>query len=813
MFEKLIQNAFLSASLILVLTACGGGGGDNGGALVTGSVSSDTSNQEVSAPSGAVLPVEEAVLPVEEAVLPIDEYSFVLAGQNTETAYQQIYVPNATRYQIQNLPNWVTLNERTGDINMSPNGSQLGHELFDIIVTIDGQTRTIENGLRISLYKPASESLADISSLSPVALRKTGGENKTTSVSGVYEITNSDGINHTLITVYFQKYQKNNRITAIDMATNTVKSVLTENDLSTEGWNGAVMVPLGNGRAMFSYYASGKQQVSVYNTNTHQWDRNIVTPPTTHGPSINAITLSTDGQVFTIGQNSVTKKVTLLRIDPNTYSTQFYGDIGASQSSGAWAQQIAVDAKYAYVLSGRDPYELIQVRRSDGQQTTIPFTDGISIQQHKGGVTASGNGKNWYLYEGQQILKNDRVSVDAPWTQVAGECDYGSCFNVSYDNIIAADDRNALIPISSESIGTYWYQDAYKGPWKKITIPNIPLYPVPLLEAIVLPEVNKVLYAGDAYTGFLLQDMQTKDSTAYNLREGKFSYYGYKYSYPYIIMTGYPNGSSIIYDVTKPWDNTILGSAYKPDVTVATTNPKNIGKMNTVSGNHKNFSVTTGNDKKLYFAGRWMRDGSGSGVEWYDPITGKQSGLRNGFEDCWITQMEAVGDYIALGCSKISGSSAFEIRMFNTFTKHVDYVIIPDATLNRVGFWTKYGDENILIYTLDPANDNHARVLNINVITQKVVYNKDLEVWSNVQSLVNEKDPASIFMMDGFAYINAHNNVLIRLEPSTGDSEVVLKYIGNRGRMQGYDNVAYIAGDTQTSEVDIPLSFGFQTVK
>jgi len=806
MRSELFKNIFFGLGLVIIVTACGGSGSDDGTQAVV-ITSEDTRVEPLSDVSDLVVIPDPVIIP--DAPLSNEVSIFILAGELSKTTSTTMLVEGVTHYSVLNLPSWISLNESTGKLTMYSDGTKVGHEQYDVVLTKDGADITITKGLRVSIYKPYNTLSSQRNLLDASTSIKTGGANKTTSSGDVHIITNADGINHTAITYYFEKYNINGRLTAIDVATDSVKNVITENEMTKEGWNGSMMVPLGNGRAMFAFNKAGYQEVAVYDTNKHGWDRNIVAHPTTHKINVmNAITYSTGGQVFTLGVNAHdgTAHPTLLSIDPDTYETRFYGNIG----EGGWfGQQIAADRTYVYVLSGREPYRITQVRISDGQQTSIATGTDLWLRQYKGGVLIGYAGKSYFMHNGVKYEKlSGQTSANAPWPKVAGECVRTKCYNVNYDQkFIVAFDRHAVTPLSGKSTGYYWYQDTYQGPWKKLTTPNIPLYNVDLVDMVVLPEVSKIFYAGDRYSGYLLQDLNDKSFDAYNLVDGLLSYYAADYSYPYLAFTGYPNGETVVYDVRYAWDNTLPGSMYHPQSPISVSNPRNIGHMNVFSGTHKNYAIATGQDELLYFGGKWMRDGVGGGVEWYNLETGIHGGIRSGFEDVWVTQMKAVGKYIALGCTKISGSSTFEIRMLNTLTKNIDYVIKPDTNLNTVGLWTKYGDENILIYTR--TGEGNAAILNVNVIENRVVYNRDLGVVSNVANFVNAKEQANIFIEEGFAYINVINSTILRIEPSTGDAEVILKHTDIAGKILGYKNVLFLTGK-ETKQFPLTLNLGFE---
>ena len=202
-----------------------------------------------------------------------------------------------------------------------------------------------------------------------------------------------------------------------------------------------------------------------------------------------------------------------------------------------------------------------------------------------------------------------------------------------------------------------------------------------------------------------------------------------------------------------------------------------------------------------------MRDGVGGGVEWYNMQTKEHGGIRQGFEDSWVMEMKAVGDYIALGCRKISGSSPFEIRMLNTKTKKIDYIITPDPTISAVGEWINFQDENLLISSR--SQDGQANLININVIQNKVIYNKNLGISSNIGIYEDSKGAYSIVLNDGFGYLNARGNIIMRFDPNNGNIEPALKYNNYSSKFEIYKDKIYFV-DTQSKELPFTTTFGFK---
>ncbi len=54
------------------------------------------------------------------------------------------------------------------------------------------------------------------------------------------------------------------------------------------------------------------------------------------------------------------------------------------------------------------------------------------------------------------------------------------------------------------------------------------------------------------------------------------------------------------------------------------------------------YSGVTGADGKVYFGGRWMRDGAGGGLGWYDPKTGQAGGVWEPLSNYQVTHLAAV---------------------------------------------------------------------------------------------------------------------------------------------------------------------------
>ena len=70
--------------------------------------------------------------------------------------------------------------------------------------------------------------------------------------------------------------------------------------------------------------------------------------------------------------------------------------------------------------------------------------------------------------------------------------------------------------------------------------------------------------------------------------------------------------------------------------------PRLIGRF-AKSRCHKMFGAAVGASGHLYFGGRWMRNGNGGGLGWWDPIAGTEDGIWESFSNQQIEYVTPAG--------------------------------------------------------------------------------------------------------------------------------------------------------------------------
>src|SRR6185312_10279714 len=88
----------------------------------------------------------------------------------------------------------------------------------------------------------------------------------------------------------------------------------------------------------------------------------------------------------------------------------------------------------------------------------------------------------------------------------------------------------------------------------------------------------------------------------------------------------YPNSVLYAYDPKRPWTGTTPEKASAPDA-----NPLLLGNFTQAGAKYAYFMVPA--QKRLYFAGRLERDGTGGGIGYYEPATKRFAGHHDKLVD------------------------------------------------------------------------------------------------------------------------------------------------------------------------------------
>ena len=307
-------------------------------------------------------------------------------------------------------------------------------------------------------------------------------------------------------------------------------------------------------------------------------------------------------------------------------------------------------------------------------------------------------------------------------------------------------------------------------------------YQVDTIEATIfrLAEIpdGRILGAGMEYGGEFI----------FNPAANKFEYLGKTFGNPYtfcvqdgnVYMSGYPSGMTSVYDPRRPWASIVGPPPGMP--TLADDDPKRnprlIGHLAAESGCHKMYASVAGTDGCVYFGGRWIRNGSGGGLAWFDPKTQKRGGFHDIFSNYQVRHMAAVDDArkivistrvtddVVLGKERPKCGRLF---VLDTATKQIVKTIDPFPDCDCPGVIVGVGGSDILGLTY-PRDDKKKTILyRLNVSTGEMVFMRSLDVQTMLDFTGNETEPFDFRMgPDRKVWTILNSTTLVKVSPDTG---------------------------------------------
>jgi len=496
---------------------------------------------------------------------------------------------------------------------------------------------------------------------------------------------NPDGKSWDLLQIYFPRYGGPNSIVVIDLGSGHVERIDTE-----AGWNfhlcPAVVAP--NGKLFISILGRKLQQkICIYDPATGKLAIDAVMMPEELLGETHPLVLGTDGKLYAIGQHP-SKAAAAAQIDPDTLEVTFYGPIGPSHAPNAcWGYSGAADDRYIYLASGKVPWYLVAFDRYTGTWETLAETApvggyvGVSQQAdgcsgHASGVVGTdGKRIDYWLYDGKAIPKSQQPV--APWPLRAVQVEPPPKPEVSVALAVPDADGLAEIWVRSESATSGSAKTALGGKpgvsdvgsgaskrggstgqeaagtsrrdhggrsqspdqWRRFRF-QVPLYPHVIYRLVEMPD-GRLLGTAGAYEGNFIFDPTTGRS--HHLGKIALSHYATAFLGGKVYMSGYPTSPLYQWDPNKPWTagKFIGGRVIGDDDPAANPRPLMYLGRKQLAGTHKMYAAAVGADGKVYFGGRWIRDGAAGGLAWYDPSSGEAGGMWERFSNYQITHMAA----------------------------------------------------------------------------------------------------------------------------------------------------------------------------
>ncbi|SFV51409.1 hypothetical protein MNB_SM-4-539 [hydrothermal vent metagenome] len=585
-----------------------------------------------------------------------------------------------SNYALKDAEKWIKIDTK-GKLLVNASDVNPGHYPFRVEISDDNK-QTISQTYTVDVFETI-ETLNKMNVYTMNALVFSEIKDPIVSVSSysVTPVPNSDGTWDFLKT-YFKEYWYNYETVIADQGTGEIKSVKTvgkQKEFVISPY-GSVIAP--NGKLYVSNFMRPDLNiyVSIYNPDTNSFEEDLHTSRFMQGERA-PISLGTNGKIY-VGCSykdyqrdadgnylDSSRHASAFEIDPQTNLITEYAKIGPSHApdGSVWGYSVAADDTYVYVASGKIPWYLVAYNR-ETQESKILFTttkvDGaISVTQYKYGVAAyiTGNidGEDGFYWLDNGSYKKGVVAQalrfdDCPWNPQDVDP-----FTTYKDIDLAKPPKLDDFAASSGGAQNRLYYKSDEQ-WEHIDY-SVDVHAKELKNMLKMPDGNWLI-AGREYSGYSLYN--PKDKTVKSL--GKIGLSGslaMSVSGDKVYISGYSNSATYEYNPSQPWTQN-NSQKYDPvvgevDFKDPSLNPRFLGYFSDKSGVHKPYNSAVAKDGKIYYVGRWYRNGNGGGLSWYDPKTDTYDGYYELFSNYQLRHITSVmdGQYMLISGTGVKDST------------------------------------------------------------------------------------------------------------------------------------------------------------
>jgi hypothetical protein len=637
-------------------------------------------------------------------------------------------------------------------------------------------------------------------------------------------VPNPDGKTYDFLQWYFKGYAGPTTVFIGDLATGALKKDGIP-DRRQIHICGRVLGPDGKLYIATPDWQKG-MEVYVYDPATNGLSCKGVVAPGLAGET-RPMCIGTDGMIYGSGSYDKERKAGAYQIDPKTGKVTDFGPVGPShEPNGCWGYSVAADDRFVYVASGKVPWFLVAFDRETRKDAVLVTTETVggmvSVGQDRHGCTASaskvvgtdGNPIQYWLYQGKAIPRKDPKEAP-PWPIPAESKPW-----VAMPPKPEVFEANATP--ASDGRAELWYRmpeakaAAPKNPppdakpedlgWKRIPL-QVPTYPMAINRLTELPD-GPILGTADSYEGNFLFDPATGKSV--HLGKNSLSHYATAFLDGKVYMSGYPSSILYVYDPSRPW--TIgIGDPIHPPIpeTDKASNPRMLGYLNKWAGTHKMFAAAVGADGKVYFGGRWVRNGSGGGLAWWDPKADAGGGFWEVFSNCQITHMAAADDgkLIVISTMRVRDATLGKpepkqgkLFIWDTSNARLVREIEPVMDAKGAGLVVGGGGpgpsvvegSRVLGWTEDPTDPKSSILYGVDAASGEVAFRKKLPFPLPVEIGSNQMEPFDYRLGPDGKVWTFLGGALVRITPSDTSIEVLGKLPGGRLAFSGGD--LYLSG-------------------
>lgn len=686
---------------------------------------------------------------------------------------------------------------------------------------------------------PQTDLRATMDAAPTLTVEKVCAPIKSTRGGHVTLVPNPDGKSYDVLIRYLDTYWGPHTTVIIDLGTGEVKQDVVQSAL----YQASMIGPDGK----LYGHRTGKGGTAIWTYDPATNAMSVLPEVAPVDGETRPLTIGTDGKIY--GAGSLGGRACAYQLDTTTGKVTNYGLMGPSHEPNAcWGYSLGADDRYVYVASGKIPWYCVAYdRETKKDEVVLTLNDArgyLGISQQRYGCVAmvkSGDGKAdyYWLYQGKAIPKKD-ATEKAPWPEPAKAEPW---VKMSEPPEIST---GTIIPKADGKV-TLWYRTPEakaKAPkvipddakpedlgWKPVQY-EVPTYAAPIHRVTALPD-GRITGSGGSYLGCFLYDPKTNLSQ--HLGRFGLSHYCSAVADGIVYMSGYPSSALYVLDPNKPWTIEVSAKPWLMPLRddAPASNPRRVSYLaHEGAGTHKMWTAAVGADGKVYFGGRWYRNGEGGGLGWWDPKAQKAGGISDPFANYQISFITAAkkGRYIVVSTLAVRDQATGRIAppqgklfVFDTTEGRIVRECEPVKGALFAGAVAGGDGDTVLGLTYDPEVPDlkpweipWSVLYGFDVTTGKVTFRKRLpwgvgfllnenfdhndgydfqtgpdgKVWTYMGGEMKAVNPEKRW---GLAYENAR---LVRIDPKDGRIEVMGK-VDRCGEMAFQGKDLYLSGGSK----------------
>jgi len=622
-------------------------------------------------------------------------------------------------------------------------------------------------------------------------------------VAGVMWAPNPDGRTLDLIQIYYGQNLQRNWIVVLDLGDGTVKATRQPEYVNWHNcWDRCAVVG-PDGRLYISTIDSkGRHQLNVYDPGTNEMKLAAFPVPETLIGETHPLLLGPDDKLYMVGAHS-NRAASACQIDPKTGKVVDYGPLGPSHAPNAcWGYFGACDERYLYIASGKIPWYLLAYDRDTGKTEVLLTTDNTGIvglwTEWRGdrgvirvravNVIGEKEEKTWGWLKDGKFLRADQnakppeeVFIRNPNPPLPPKPE------VYLGNAAPTREGDAEIWVrtaeAAAAAATAPPPDADPAAlgWKAYRF-RIEPHPQFIYRLVELPD-GRLFGSAGAYEGNFVYDPKTGDVS--HLGKLHLSHYATAIHEGKVYMSGYPTSPVHVYDPARAWNVGLIGAGRpgetpKPE-TDADANPRLVTRL-IDSGAHKMYAAEAGADGRIYFGGRWYRNGNGGGFGWWDPKAEKAGGFWEVFSNYQITHMTTASErrHVVISTRPIRDAvlnkptpKEGRLFVFDTRAGEIVRTIDPVAGCPGTGLVAGVGGARVLGLTQSGEKEDESILYGVDVETGQVAFRKAIPFALDVKIGSNQQEGFDYRLgPDGCVWTFIHER-LVRIHPADARIEVL----------------------------------------